>query len=329
SVILPVFNREKFIENCIISVLNQTYLDLELLVVDDGSEDSTIEIVERLKNKDNRIKLIKTSHKGVSSARNLAIENSKGEYIFFIDSDDYIHPDLLKILSAKMDDEEINMAFCSYTQLNEQQMKKVINSPAPYVNQKPHFEEFSENEFMKMMIEETLPHIGAIGGRLFRKSVINGILFNSHLIYTEDTLFVYEYALRKGKTAVCYEKLYYYLSHSDNSISKWKNNLEDFEPYVAAFYLMSKKEEARGQYKYALQWNKKAYMRLCKYYHFALRKGKLHAANEIRKKLMREIEQLKSAKWRILYMICFICPSIFLSMQKFYYLLFRKGKNYV
>lgn len=329
SVILPVFNREKFIEDCIISVLNQTYLDLELLVVDDGSEDSTIEIVERLKNKDNRIKLIKASHKGVSSARNLAIENSKGEYIFFIDSDDYIHPDLLKILSAKMADKEINMAFCSYTQLNERQMKKVINSPAPSVNQKPHFEEFSEDEFMKMMIEEAIPHIGAIGGRLFRKSAVDGILFNSQLIYTEDTVFVYEYALRKGKTAICDEKLYYYLSHNDNSIRKWESNLENFEPYVEAFYLLSEKETARGQYDYALQWNKKAYLRLCKHYHFALRKGKFYAANEIRKKLMREIEQLKSAKWRILYIICFISPTVFLSMQKFYYSLFRKGKSYV
>lgn len=324
SVILPVFNREKFIEDCIISVLNQTYIDFELLVVDDGSEDSTVEIVERLRNKDSRIKLIKASHKGVSSARNLAIENSKGEYIFFIDSDDYIHPDLLKILSAKMDDEEINMAFCRYAQLNEQQMKKVINSPAPTVNKNPHFEEFSEDEFMKMMIAEAFPHINAIGGRLFRKSVIDGILFNSQLIYTEDTVFVYEYALRKGKTAVCDEKLYYYLFHSDNSIQKWENNLENFEPYVEAFYLMSAKEAARGQYDYALQWNKKAYLRLCEHYHFALSKGKFHAANKIRKKLMSEIKQTKSAKWRSLYIICFISPKAFLAMQSLYYSLFRK-----
>lgn len=329
SVVLPVFNREKFIEDCIISVLNQTYTDFELLVVDDGSEDSTVEIVEHLRNKDSRIKLIKASHKGVSSARNLAIEHSKGEYIFFIDSDDYIHPDLLKILSAKMADKEINMVFCRYTQINEQKMKKIIYSSALPVNKKPHFEEFSEDKFMKMIIEEALPHIGAIGGRLFRKSAIDGILFNSQLIYTEDTAFIYEYALRKGKTAVCDEKLYYYIAHSDNSIKKWENNLKNFEPYVEAFYLLSEKEAKRGQYDYSRQWNKKAHLRLCKYYHFALRKGKYQAANKIRKKIMSETKQNKSAKWRILYMICFISPNVFLSMQRLYYSLFRKEKSYV
>lgn len=328
SVILPVFNREKFIEDCIISVLNQTYTDFELLVVDDGSEDSTVEIVERFINKDSRIKLIKAAHKGVSSARNLAVENAKGEYIFFIDSDDYIHPDLFKIFSAKMADKEINMAFCRYTPVNEQQMKKIISSPAPSVNENPHFEEYNEDEFMNVLISESIPYIGAIGGTLFRKSVIDGLSFNPQLISAEDTTFVYEYALRKGKTAICDEKLYNYLLHSDNTIRKWQSNFENYEPYVEAFYLLSEREAKRGEYDYSRQWNKKAHLRLCKHYHFALRKGKFNAANKIRKKIMSEIKQIKSAKWRILYITCFISPNAFISMQRVYYSLFRKEKSY-
>lgn len=324
SVILPTYNREKFIEDCIASVLNQTYTDFELLVIDDGSKDSTVEIVERLMNNDRRIKLFKASHKGVSSARNLAIENAKGEYIFFIDSDDYIHPDLLKILSEKMADKEINMAFCRYMQVNEQEMKEVMNSPAPPANKEPHFQEFSEEEFMKLLIEESFPNTGAIGGRLFRKSAIDGLLFNTQLIYTEDTTFLYEYALRKGKTVVCDEKLYYYLFHNDNSIRKWESNYENYEPYVKAFYLMSEKEAERGRYDYAQQWNKKAFLRLCTHYHFALRKGKLCAANKIRKKLMREIKKTTSAKWWLIYVTCFISPNAFMLIQKLYSSLFRK-----
>lgn len=325
SVILPVYNREEFIEDCITSVLNQTYSDFEVLVVDDGSKDSTVEIVERLRNNDSRIKLIKASHKGVSAARNLALENANGEYIFFMDSDDCIHPDLLKILCEKMADKEINMAFCRYRQINEQQMKEVINSPAPPVNKNPHFKEFSEEEFMKLLIEESFPNTGAIGGRLFRKSVINGLFFNTQLIYTEDTTFVYEYALRKGKTAYCDEALYYYLIHGDNSIQKWESNYENFEPYVKAFYLMSEKEAERGRYDYAQQWNKKAFFRLSTRYHFALRKGKLSAANKIRKKLISEIKKTASAKWRFIYVTCYISPNALLLIQKLYYSLFRKG----
>lgn len=324
SVILPAYNREKSIEYSIISVLNQTYIDFELLVVDDGSQDSTVEIIERLMNNDHRIKLIKASHKGVSSARNLAIKNANGEYIFFMDSDDYIHPDLLKILSEKMTDKEINMAFCRYMQVDDQQLKEIMDSPAPPIDKNPHFKEFSEEEFMKLLIEESFPNTGAIGGRLFRKSVIDGIWFNSQLIYTEDTTFVYEYALRKGKTAVCDEKLYYYLIHNDNSIRKWESKLENFEPYVKAFYLMSEREAERGKYDYAQQWNKKAYLRLCTHYHFALRKGKFSAANKIRKKLMSEIKKTPSAKWSLLYVTCFISPNAFLLIQKLYYSLFRK-----
>ncbi|MCM1115407.1 MAG: glycosyltransferase family 2 protein [Clostridium sp.] len=328
SVILPAFNREKFIEDSIASVLNQTYSDFELLVVDDGSEDSTVEIVERLMNKDRRIKLIKASHQGVSAARNLAIDNANGEFIFFVDSDDFIHPDLLKTLMDKMADKDINMAFCRYMQLDEQQMQEVINSPALPVNKNPHFEEYSEEAFMKLLIEESFPNTGAIGGRLFRKSVIDGIRFNSNLIYTEDTFFVYEYALCKGKTAYCDEKLYYYLQHGDNSIKKWESNFENYEPYVKAFYLMSEREAKRGRYDYAQQWNKKAYLRLCTYYHLALRKGKLRAANKISRKLLSEIRQTTSAKWRMLYIVCFINPNVLLFMQRVYYSLRRKDKGY-
>lgn len=177
---------------------------------------------------------------------------------------------------------------------------------------------------MKLLIEESFPNTGAIGGRLFRKSVIDGLFFNTQLIYTEDTTFVYEYALRKGKTAVCDEELYYYLFHSDNSIRKWESNLENFEPYVKAFYLMSEKEAERGRYDYSQQWNKKAFLRLSTHYHFALRKGKFRAANKIRKKLISEIKKTTSAKWWILYVTCFVSPNAFLLIQKLFYSLFRK-----
>ncbi|MDE5994023.1 MAG: glycosyltransferase family 2 protein [Oscillospiraceae bacterium] len=325
SVILPAYNREKFIEYSIVSVLNQTYIDFELLVVDDGSEDSTVEIVERLMNNDRRIKLIKASHKGVSSARNLALENAKGEYIFFMDSDDCIHPDLLKILSDKMADKEINMAFCRYMPLlSINQMRRVMNSPAPLVNINPHFEEFSEEEYTRRIVEESFPYIDTIGGKLFRKSVIDGMLFNTQLILGEDTIFTYEYALHKGKTAVCDEKLYYYLFHNDNSIRKCKRDLDNFEQYVKALYLLAEEEATRGNMIYARQWNKKAFFRLSTHYHFALRKGKFHAANRIRKKIVNEIKKTASAEWQILYTICFFSPNAFSLMQEIYWLLIRK-----
>lgn len=98
SVIISVYNRENYIEECLLSVLEQSHKDFEIVLVDDGSTDNTLAICEALAEKEPRIKIIKGEHKGVSAARNLALDNAIGEYLFFLDSDDTIHPLLLEAL---------------------------------------------------------------------------------------------------------------------------------------------------------------------------------------------------------------------------------------
>lgn len=93
------------------------------------------------------------------------------------------------------------------------------------------------------------------------------------------------------------------------------------------FYLLSEREAKRGEYDYSRQWNKKAHLRLCKHYHFALRKGKFNAANKIRKKIMSEIKQIKSAKWRILYITCLQARMLYIKCDGLLFL-FRKEKSY-
>ena len=98
SVIIPVYNRENVIEECIDSVLAQSYPNFEIIIIDDGSTDLTVNICEKIISKENRIKLIKAEHGGVSNARNIGINQSRGEFIFFLDSDDIIHPKLFNAL---------------------------------------------------------------------------------------------------------------------------------------------------------------------------------------------------------------------------------------
>lgn len=98
SVIIPVYNREKYIEEAVKSVLAQSLKDFEIIIVDDGSTDSTVQICRRLSERDERIRLFSSGHFGVSAARNKGIKNSSGDYIFFLDSDDIIHPLLLETL---------------------------------------------------------------------------------------------------------------------------------------------------------------------------------------------------------------------------------------
>ena len=98
SIIVPVFNSEKYIEKCLKSLLAQTYKDLEILVIDDGSKDNSSDVVRQLQLDDQRIKLICQENQGVSSARNKGIEMSKGQYIVFVDSDDYVESNYVETL---------------------------------------------------------------------------------------------------------------------------------------------------------------------------------------------------------------------------------------
>ncbi len=93
SVIVPVYNVEKYLEECIESLINQTLTDIEIICINDGSTDNSLKILEELQKKDNRIKIINQKNSGVSSARNNGIENATGEYIGFVDSDDWIDSD--------------------------------------------------------------------------------------------------------------------------------------------------------------------------------------------------------------------------------------------
>lgn len=105
SIIVPVYNTEKYISNCIESILKQKEKDFELLLIDDGSKDQSGRICDTYATKDDRIKVIHKKNGGVSSARNLGIDHAKGEMIFFIDSDDTVGPDYLKNLEI-IDDED-------------------------------------------------------------------------------------------------------------------------------------------------------------------------------------------------------------------------------
>lgn len=113
SFIIPTYNSEKTIFKCLNSVLNQESCDYEVLIIDDGSTDNTLNIVTELSKKNDKIKIKKNSHKGISEIRNIGICNSIGDYIIFVDSDDYVNSELLSVLN-KYDDDVIKFSvFCS------------------------------------------------------------------------------------------------------------------------------------------------------------------------------------------------------------------------
>ena len=112
SVIVPVYKAEKFLSNCIKSILNQTYHDLEVILVDDGSPDSSGQICEEYAKKDNRIKVIHQKNAGVAAARNVGLDLATGDYITFVDSDDYIRPQMYEKMLKCAQNNHCDLVMC-------------------------------------------------------------------------------------------------------------------------------------------------------------------------------------------------------------------------
>ena len=111
SIIVPVYNNESYIGKCIESIINQSYSEIEIIIVNDGSTDDTERIVKEYRQKDERIKLYTIDNAGVSNARNFGISKAVGEYIGFVDSDDYIQKNMYEVLLENMDD-SVQMVCC-------------------------------------------------------------------------------------------------------------------------------------------------------------------------------------------------------------------------
>ena len=117
SVIVPVYNTENKLKKCINSVTNSSYTNLEIIIVDDGSEEKTALLCNQLKQQDKRIKVIHQKNKGVSCARNKGIDIAKGEYITFVDADDYIDEKMIKVLLTNLRKYDADISMCKYNEI--------------------------------------------------------------------------------------------------------------------------------------------------------------------------------------------------------------------
>ena len=121
SIIIPMYNVEKYIERCLNSVTNQTFSDIEVIVVNDGSADESAAIAKKYETKDSRFKLFTKENGGISSARNYGIERAVGKYILFLDSDDMIHPQLCEVMAFVAESKKAEVVKCRYISFNSDQ----------------------------------------------------------------------------------------------------------------------------------------------------------------------------------------------------------------
>lgn len=201
SIIIPVYNVEKYIEECLNSIINQTYKNLEIIVIDDGSTDNSYQVCKHIANKDNRIKLFKKTNSGVSDTRNYGIKKATGDYISFIDADDYLDLKTYEIVIKNIKNYDLltynyNRKYCNYIEkcgVSSKQTFTKINAIKKCLN--------NDNSFS-----------GYLWNKIFLTSIIkkNKITFDSHIAICEDLLFVLEYLKYANKTISLTDYLYNY-----------------------------------------------------------------------------------------------------------------------
>lgn len=209
SIIIPSYNEEKNISRCLDSVMNQTFSDFEVLCVDDGSNDKTFDIIKNYSEKDSRIIPLKNPNKGVSSARNFGIENAKGDYIGFVDSDDFIQPQMYEFLYRAVTENNCDFSVCRYKKTSEFIQKEYKYKTDTF---KPeNFISFYDSEFTKN--NELI--FSAIWTKLISKEILKNIKFNNFRI-GEDTVFNAQLCSKDYKSVFVDAELYNYFINTQS-----------------------------------------------------------------------------------------------------------------
>ena len=217
SVIIPIYNVEKYLKRCIESVIKQTYSDLEIILVDDGSQDGCAKICDEYKKKDERIIVIHKKNGGLSDARNVGIKVATGEIISYIDSDDYLDLDMYEKMIKAMEEKNADIVVCGTN----------IDYEDGHTKVKCEKEEKSFNR------EEALIELNsfksfdmAVWNKLYKREVVDKIEFPVGK-KSEDYFVMYQYFARAKKVVIINQAKYHYFQRS-NSISRGKNVTHDY-----------------------------------------------------------------------------------------------------
>lgn len=205
SIIVPIYNADKYLKICIDSILNQTYKDFELILVDDGSKDCSPQICDEYALKDNRVKVIHQENAGVSSARNSGLNFCSGQFIAFVDADDYIGE---KFFQKLLNEIQIgaDIIICGYTCCRKQQLEQVF----PYAPREFDLPTLKENY-------DSYKITNSVCTKLYRHELVGDIRFNDKVSMGEDLLFNLQYYNNCRNFACIQEADYYYDCTNQNS----------------------------------------------------------------------------------------------------------------
>lgn len=231
SIIIPVYNVEKYVGRCLDSILGQSFSEFEIILVDDGSSDNSLIVLENYASKDKRVRVVSKPNGGVSSARNQGLKLAKGDWIQFIDADDELMPDALEILLSGISD-DIDIVVADYVYDPDQGLPEIESITMQRC--------IDSGEFLF-----SLPfnrYGGFLWNKLFRRIVIedNSLTFCEKILYNEDRLFVFEYLTKtSGKRKFINKPVYRYYQNEGGAMTSIKGpNYWKFETDFDAFIEM-------------------------------------------------------------------------------------------
>jgi glycosyltransferase involved in cell wall biosynthesis len=256
SVIVPVYRVEEYLDRCVQSIVNQTYSNLEILLVDDGSPDRCPMMCEKWAEKDLRIKVIHRQNGGISAARNTGVANSTGPYILMVDSDDYLYAGMIETLYRTLLETDADLAICDYKRGREDNYIFRVDAKASY-------EIVSAKEALiraYMSSDSALQYI-APWGKLYKRSLFDGLCYPEGKIF-EDIYLTHKILYRCGRIAVVPQKMVYYFQRETSIMNakfhvKKLDYLEGLKERIVFFEqhgLNDLAEIAYDEYLHALVW---------------------------------------------------------------------------
>lgn len=220
SVIIPIYNAENYIEECIHSVIRQTFQDFEIVCVNDGSTDNSAKIIKTLqKNYPEKIIVFEQENMGTSLARKKAIDNSKGELIAYLDADDFVEEDYLQKLYKTMIAENADIVYCNYCKYKDGKIVKKYNKKLKIFKNKNKEKIYFATGAMKLL----------------KKSLFEDVVFPKNVSYGEDSCISMQISINAKKVSICKdEPLYFYRIYSDSTINKTNSLFKNIYQIVRA-----------------------------------------------------------------------------------------------
>ena len=237
SIIVPVYNTAQWLDRCIDSLVNQTYKNIEIILVDDGSTDNSPQVCNFWQEKDNRLIYIKKENGGQASARNMALDVSTGEYICFVDSDDFVSPCFVEKLLDMCIENNVKSSCCGYTIVDELATADMMPMPSADMN----VEVISKYNYFERIYTDKEVYYVVVWNQIYHKSIFENLRFEEGKIHEDEGIIppivdqcenlaisyepLYFYSVRQGSTM----KVDYFKSGNMSILEFWQERMDYFE----------------------------------------------------------------------------------------------------